>query len=175
MEEQQTKICPLCAETGKAAAKLCPHCRSDLRRSAIRIDVAPWLIWPLLLLFFCGALVVFYRVVYPWQDFASCRNQVVVSSSSMQFGTGERGRYVTTVGTVKNDSDYGWKDVQIEVRYFNQEGKLIDVGIQFISDVIIQPHSESAFRVRTIADQPESLYASHTVSVRTAKDIRRWP
>ena len=93
----------------------------------------------------------------------------------MQFGTGERGRYVTTVGTVKNDSDYGWKDVQIEVRYFNQEGKLIDVGIQFISDVIIQPHSESAFRVRTIADQPESLYASHTVSVRTAKDIRRWP
>jgi hypothetical protein len=128
-----------------------------------------------LLLFFCGALVVFYRVVYPGKDFASCRNQVIIGSSSVQFSAGERGRYVTTVGIIKNDSDCGWKDVQLEVRYFNQDGKLIDVGTQIFSDVVVQPHSESAFRVRTLADQPEPAYASHKVVIRTAKDTRRWP
>ena len=128
-----------------------------------------------MLLFFCGCLIFFYRVAYPGKDFASCRDQVVIISSSMQFGAGERGRYVTTLGTVKNNSDYGWKETQLEVRYFNQDGKLIDVGVQFFPDVIIQPHSESAFRVRMLADQPDSAYASHKVFVRTAKDIRRWP
>jgi hypothetical protein len=175
VEDQQTKICPVCAETVKAVAKKCPFCRADLRSSVIRIDPAPWFSWVFMLLFFCGALIVFYRVAYPGRDFSLCRNQIVVSSSSMQFSAGERGRYVTTVGTINNESDYGWKEVQLEVRYFNRNAKLIDVGVQIFPDIIIQPHSESAFRVRTLADQPESAYASHKVFVRTAKDIRRWP
>ena len=176
MEESQTKICPACAEAVKVTAKLCPFCRSDQRRStALNVKLAPWVAWPFWLLFICGCLIVFYRVAYPGKDFASCRSQVVISSSSMQFSNGERGRYVTTIGTITNISDCGWKDVQLEVRYFNQDGKLIDVGTQYISDLFVQPNSESAFRVRTLADQPDSAYASHKVLVRTAKDIRRWP
>jgi len=93
----------------------------------------------------------------------------------MQFGVDEHRRFITTLGTIKNDSDYGWKEMQIEVRYFNRDGKLVDVGVQSFPDLTVQPHSESAFRVRTLADQPDSAYVTNAVLVRTAKDIRRWP
>jgi hypothetical protein len=176
MEGDSTRTCPSCAETVKAAAKLCPYCRSDLRRSAIRVRVSEWVAWLCLLLFFFGALMLFYRFVRPWEDFTKHRNQVTVSSSSIQFSdAGDRGKFVTTIGTVKNESDWAWKNLQVEVRYFNQEGKLIDVGVQTVSDTIVQPHSESGFRVRTLADQPDSVYVSHKAVVRSAKDERSWP
>jgi hypothetical protein len=127
-------------------------------------------------LVFCGALILFIRVVRPWEDFTKHREEMVVSNSSVQFSDGgERGHYVTTLGTIKNNGSCAWKNVQVEVRYFNQAGKLIDVGVQFVPDVVVQPHSESAFRVRTLADQVESAYASHQVIVRSAKDERCWP
>jgi RNA polymerase subunit RPABC4/transcription elongation factor Spt4 len=34
-ENEQTKVCPLCAETIKAAAKVCPFCRSKQGRYAL--------------------------------------------------------------------------------------------------------------------------------------------
>jgi hypothetical protein len=175
MDGEQTKICPTCAENVKAAAILCPYCRSILRRSSLQIAVPTWVTWLCGALFFGGCLIFFYRVVRPCEDFTKHRDQVVVSASAMQFSYGDRGRYVTTLGTVRNESDWAWKDIQLEVRYFDREGKLIDVGVQSISDVIVQPHCESGFRVRTLADQPNSVYASHKVFVRSAKDERYWP
>jgi hypothetical protein len=116
------------------------------------------------------------RLVRPWEDFTKHREEVAVADSSVQFSeAGESGRYVTTLGTIKNSGECAWKNIQVEVRYFDQAGKLIDVGVQMVPDLVVQPHSESAFRVRTLADQPESIYASHKVVVRTARDERRWP
>lgn len=126
-------------------------------------------------LFIAGSLVIFYRVVHPRKDFAEVRDQVSVISSGRQFSSGEKGRFVTTVGVVSNATAYGWKEAQMEVRYFDQQGRLIDVGVQRLSDVTIQPHSESAFRIRSLADQEENAYASQKVFVRSARDIRRWP
>lgn len=175
MSDQETKTCKVCAETIKAAAKLCPHCRHDQRRGVLNPIHFNWVAWPFLLLIAIGCLTVFSRLVLPGKDFSKVRDQISVTSSSMQFSSGVKGRYITTVGMVSNASNYAWKDVQMEVRYLNQEGKLVDVGSEWFSDVVIQPRSESAFKIRTLADQEESAYASHKVVVRTARDINRWP
>ena len=165
----------MCAESINAAAKLCPHCRTDQRAGAILITFAPWFGIVFWLLIAAGVGIFFYRVLDQGQNFTSVRNQVTVGSSEMQFSDGERGRYITTIGVITNGSDCGWKEVQMEARYFNKQGKLVDVGAQWFSDLVVQPHSESAFRIRTLADQPDEAYASHQVVIRTAKDIKRWP
>ena len=139
------------------------------------ITFAPWFALAIWLLIATGVGIVLHRVLDHGQEFGSVRNLVTVTSSEMQFSNGEKGRYITTVGVITNGSDYGWKEVQLEVRYFDQQGKLIDVGAQWFSDVIVQSHAESAFRIRTIADQSDKTYASHRVMVRTATDIKRWP
>lgn len=173
MTEPDTRICPFCAETIRRAARLCPHCRTLQGRWSAYLGVALALMTLTFLVVVAGGAFVAYRLFNPGKAFAPYRDQFSITTSSRQFSTNERGRYVTTVGTVRNNSDYAWKEVQLEVRYFDQQGKLIDVGNQIISAV--EPHSESAFRVRTLADQPESRYENHKVYVRTGKDINRWP
>lgn len=175
MEDTNIKICRMCAEPIKAMARLCPHCRTDQRQSALTLVVAPWLVFPILLLVGLGGLSLAYRMFDPGKDFAPFKDRFEVVSSSMLFSTNQNELYITTVGTVRNNSDYAWKEVQMEVRYFDRESKLIDVGAQVYSELVVQPRSESAFRVRTRADQPEQAYASHKVFVRSGKDIRRWP
>jgi len=175
MNDPTTKTCRMCAETIKAAARLCPYCRTDQRQSAVIVTIAPWLMGFLLLAFFVGGFSVVYRLFTPGRDFAPFRNQFEIVSSSMQFNQNEKGAWVATVGTIRNNSDYAWKEVQLEARYFDSAGKLIDVGVQTFSDVVVQQHSESAFRIRTIAGQPTNAYASHKVLVRSGRDIRQWP
>jgi hypothetical protein len=175
-QTQNAKTCRMCAETINVAARLCPCCRTDQRKSAVTLMlVVPWLGWLLMLLMGLGVVSLASRMLDPGRDFAPFRDRFEVVSSSMQFSKNEKGQYVTTVGTVRNNSDFAWEDVQMEVRYFDRENKLVDVGAHRFSDVALQPHSESAFRVRVLADQPETDYASHKVYVRSAKDIKRWP
>src|SRR5262245_21129171 len=128
MSDPNTKTCRMCAETINAAARLCPYCRTDQRQSTIIVTIATWLSSLLLLAFFGGAFYFIYHVFTPGKDFAPFRNQFEVVSSSMQFNQNDKGTYVTTVGTVRNNSDQAWKEVQLEVRYFDGTNKLIDVG-----------------------------------------------
>ena len=175
MNDQTEKTCPICAEAIKVAAKRCPYCLSDQRKGAFMIPLVPWLGMALWLMIAVGLAVIFLRVMNPGKDFTTVREQVAITSSELQFSSGEKGRYITTIGVITNGSDCGWKEVQMEARYFNKQGKLVDVGAQWFSELVVQPHSESAFRIRTIADQPDEAYASHQIVIRTAKDIKRWP
>ena len=66
-DESQTKICPLCAETIKAAAKVCPYCQASQKRFALwRKDSLP-LLSAVLFTAFLGAVCIW---VFP-DDVAS--------------------------------------------------------------------------------------------------------
>src|SRR2546423_1231077 len=106
MEDLNNKICWMCAEPINATAKLCPHCRTDQRQSALTVDVAPWLFLPIMLLMGIGGLSLAYRMFDPGKDFAPFKNRFEVVSSSMLFSTNQSELYITTVGTVRNNSDY---------------------------------------------------------------------
>jgi hypothetical protein len=105
------------------------------------------------------------------RDFAEYRNQIRVVTSAMDFSQTDKEPYITTVGLLTNSSEFAWKDVQLEAQYFDDNGKLVDTGIERNLEAVVMPHAETAFRIRTLADKPESSYVSHKIMVRTAKDV----
>jgi hypothetical protein len=51
-------------------------------------------------------------------------------------------------GFITNAGDYPWRVQELEVRFMEGEGKLVDVVHPEISEkFVVQPHQEQAFRV----------------------------
>jgi hypothetical protein len=181
-ENEQTKICPLCAETIRAAAKVCPHCRYWQKKWSLQNPQTTQSIGAFLMLLLITAAVVglgifLSHVIGPKRDFAPYRNQVKVVNSEVNFGMVYSNLTVFVVGVITNQSDYGWKQVGLEARFFDRNGKLIDVipANSEYSPVTVLPHTEAGFKIQRSAAQEESAYASHQIFVRTAKDINAWP
>jgi len=68
-----------------------------------------------------------------------------------------------------------WKNVVIEVQYFDQNGKLIGATAHEDRDLVLLPGGEHAFQVSASRDLPPDEYASQKVFVRDARDAARWP
>jgi hypothetical protein len=95
----------------------------------------------------------------------------------MIFGESQKGKTVAVVGMLQNNSDQAWKDAQVEVRFFDPQGKLIDTetGKDYVYRNTIPPHGEKAFKVYKVVNYPTEKYASYKVFVRFAEDARKFP
>ena len=85
---------------------------------------------------------------------------------------------VSVVGIVTSQSEFAWKNIGLEARLFDKNGKLIDViqaSDSSYSGVVILPHAEAGFKIHSQATKDESEYASHKVFVDTAEDFNAWP
>ena len=128
---------------------------------------------PLIIMAFALApLVLVEHFFDPDRDFAPFHDQIVVTDSQMHYSQTEKGAFIAVVGTIKNNSKFSWKGVELEVQYFDKDGKLIDTTSDREYNATILPQVERAFRIRAQADRPEAAYASHKVFVRAAKDGR---
>jgi len=181
-EDGQSKICPLCAETIKAAAKVCPHCRTWQKKWSFQnpqttqsIAAICWVI--LISVGVIGVGFFFDNLIGNKRDFAPYQNQIAVVNSERSFRIAYSNLTVSVVGVVTNQSDFSWKNVALEAQFFNKAGQLIDV-IQADGDyrgITVISHNEAAFRIEAKAAKPESEYASQQVFIRSAKDIKSWP
>lgn len=170
-EAAETKICPHCAETIKAAAKVCPNCRYWQKTWSLYNPRLLWVLGCVVLTGYSVVMGVFFdSMLGQGRDFAQYRNAIQIVSSTMNFSHTNKDPYITTVGVLTNSSEFGWKDVQLEVQYFDNNGKLIDTGRERDLDIVVMPHSEMAFRIRTVADKAESFYVGHKVFIRAATD-----
>jgi len=175
---EQTKICPLCAETIKAAAKVCPHCRFWLNKWSVR---SPHTMQGISVLFLVLMIVFFGcflgRLFNAGSDFVQYQNQIAVVNSGTSFRVSNSNLMVSVIGVLTNQSTVGWKDIGIEAQFFGTDGKMIDV-IQAEGDyreLTVLPHSEASFKIEGRAIKPEQEYKSTQVFVRTGKDVRSWP
>lgn len=79
---------------------------------------------------------------------------------------------VTTLGELRNDGAFGWENPQLEVRYFDSRGELIDTATDTPYDMTIEPGAVVTFRVRTPAARTKEHYTKHEVLIRTAEGLR---
>jgi len=173
-ENEQTKVCPLCAETIKAAAKVCPFCRASQRRWPF-LTVHD-LIMILTVLFAFAASALLFHLMDHGRTFSPKRDHLEVLHSWMAVQMTEWGtRWSTNVvveGIMTNGSPYAWKvgDLgELEVRFFGPDGKITDTDTISGDEFTILPHSHHSFRFYLDRKSiPE--HASYKIYVRLAKD-----
>jgi ATP-dependent Zn protease len=76
---------------------------------------------------------------------------------------------VTTIGTIHNSSSVCADEIEIELKYLNESGKLVDVVTQPLFGIVVPPGGEVSFRVREDADKPKELYARTEARVVSAE------
>src|SRR5438309_18758 len=124
-EAAETKICPLCAEAIKAAAKVCPYCRKSQRRWAFCTIYDVTAVFALLSLL--GALLLVIAWLNRERTFVPSRDRIEVLNSQFGVDASDSNTNVVVSGVLSNCSPYDWKVDSLEVRFFNKDGKMIDV------------------------------------------------
>jgi hypothetical protein len=147
--DQNVKVCPLCAEPIKAAAKVCPFCCGAQTRLAYWRPYLGLGFSALLLLAFVG-LGCFW--LFPdafrseGRSYAPYRAQLVVARTSLERDQRKPESWLS--GYITNTGNYPWRVQELEVRFMAGEGKLVDVCHPEISEMfVVQPRQERAFRV----------------------------
>ncbi len=176
MESPESKTCRWCAEAIKPAARICPYCGRGTKDIAINIP-APF---DKLLagLFVLGVLAVFCLLLYglrPTRDFAPYQQELRVLESTLRISASTNGDRLVVIGSIRNDSRFAWKSLQLEVQYYDATNAFVDTATQVAWKDEIIPGDTRGFRISSQADQPHSMYASHRVFVRAARDPRSWP
>ena len=178
-ETAETKVCPHCSETIKAAAKVCPNCRYWQKRWSLQNQTVLATLWMLVFFaIFVPIAIALDKMLGPKEQFATYRDDISVISSQFSHRLSESNIMNTVVGTLTNRSNVGWKDVGVEAQFFDKAGKEIDAITVKADDyraVVILPHGEVAFKIEGRAARPEADYDNYKVSVRWAKDVDAWP
>ena len=183
-ETEQTKVCPLCAETIRQAAKVCPHCRQwqphkwTLNNPAFMQSLAA-LVCAISIFGAVSGLGWFLeKLIGPKRDFAPYQNQIGIVSSEVSFRTSGSNLTVFVIGVVTNKTEFAWKNIGLEARLFDRNGKLVDViqtSESSYNGVVVLPHSEAGFKIQSKATKEESEYSTHKIIVGTGKDFAAWP
>jgi hypothetical protein len=168
-ETEQTKVCPLCAETIKAAAKVCPYCRKSQRRWALftRYDLCAMVA----VLLYVGAAILIIFLFQTKRDFGPDREKIRVIETHFAVARDASTTNMVAFGIVTNESEHSWEIGQLEIRYFDRKGKLVGVENE-PEDFTIFPKSDHSFHLDLNASGFLHGYATYEVKVVSAGDPR---
>jgi len=149
-EAAETKVCPFCAETIKAAAKKCPFCNSRLLchallRQELSLGFATLI---------CFAAFVFIGwMAFPESDdftqgrsFSRHRRDLAVTGIDVIVeNRGTNAFYYGVSGFVTNQGAYAWRVKELELTISNNQGA-VDIRHQSLATpFVIQPAQAHAF------------------------------
>ena len=171
-------ICPFCAETIKVAAKLCPHCRQWLTMRSFRHPLVNLLVVgiPMVLVIVFGALALFSsldRLSNPKPNYSEFPDSLRILEVNMNWTVVRGELRVYIAGVLTNTSSVTWKDPEVDCRFFNAKGEMIDAATGF-GHVTVGPKDDTAFRVSITPTAPTNSYTSFKVSISHARNSRGW-
>lgn len=168
MSEGATKRCFFCRKDIDIEARACLHCRQWQGLWGV-------LLYGLILVPLVGMIGVSIWArssILDSEPFTDHRGSLVIVESTMHYGEGPECATISTVGKLRNDGEVPWKDLYLEVRYYDAEGKLIDAITDHDYGSFVAAHGEAAFRLSDKADKPKETYVRHEVIIQSASDGR---
>ena len=160
-ENEPTKVCPLCAETIKAAAKVCPFCRSRQGRfTVLKGELGSAIVTIALLavpIWMSSSLFPDDSDSTSAVDFVRHRGELPVVRTVLEGAEGRQRFWLS--GYVTNKGDRPWRVHKLEVRLLDARGNLLEVQHRPFAKnnaFVVQPNSEHAFRIE-LYGVPNSL------------------
>lgn len=172
MTESLSKTCPLCCEPVHQGARKCPHCQHYLNKWVLAA-YHPLIATSPFLLLFAGSLFWLASVLHRGEDFERYRSQIHATDTQMKFGEASQGSTIAVVGNIQNDSAIPWKDIRLDVLFFDNANKLMDAKMAYTVEVPARDHA--AFKFSQRREFPKEEYHSFIVRVLTARDARSFP
>jgi hypothetical protein len=171
-----SRTCPYCAESIKHAAKVCPRCRQWLTLRSIRNPaINAWVlgfpalaIWALMAMLMLTAVD---RILNPKPDYTAFINSLRVLESQMNWAETSNGPRIYITGILTNQSEIAWRDVELECRFLDAGGRLMDAAHPH-AGLTIQPHDDTAFRATVTPSHPSNDYSSFRLTVATARNTK---
>lgn len=106
------------------------------------------------------------------EPFAKHASELRIVESRMHYNVEGKCSNISTIGKIRNIGGIPWKDLKLEVRYFDAAGNLIDTESSEEFGLVVPAHGESAFRIRAAADKPREVYSSEQVFIKGGRDAR---
>jgi hypothetical protein len=171
-----SRICPWCAENIKREAKVCPRCRQWLTLRSIRNPaVAVWVYgFPHLVVYVAFGILILTtlnRLQNPKPDYTDFVGSLRVLETRMNWADTTSGTRIYITGILTNQSAFAWRDIELECRFFDTSGQLLDAAHAH-AGVTVQPHDDTAFRAVVVPSESTNHYASYAISVNTARNTR---
>lgn len=175
MEETQSKICKMCFMEIDSRAKKCPYCHHWQNKLTIVVHNPAFMmllgIIPMVIVFvFVG--IMFQRMFDKGEDFAPYRDQITITECELMFGHNNEGPTVIVMGKMKNDTTISWKEVQLELRFYDRDNKMVDTDQTLKFSFVAPANDVSTFKVSIPREFAEEQYVSAEARVLSAKDAR---
>lgn len=168
------RACPHCAETISVAAKVCPRCRQWLTWRSLRNPIVNALAigYPMLACF--GGLLFMVttsiqQLFQPRPFYSEVPEPLAVLESWVNWMETTNGPRLYVTGILTNRSEFAWRDVEFECRFFDGSHRMVDAahGRAFMT---VQTRDDAAFRLAVTPGRPQADYQSHQVTVSTARN-----
>lgn len=148
-DQPETKVCAMCAETIKAAAKLCPFCQSRQSRFAFWWYECFAILAALSMVAVAIAAIVWLAPEEKGvggRNFASHRNDLAVFGTTLGRVQARPDFWLT--GFVTNRGEHPWRVHELEVRFLDERDELLDVRRAVPSQAfVVPPRQDHGFRV----------------------------
>ena len=173
--DAERKTCPMCCSEIPAKAKKCPQCLHLQWKLNNYVWLWPTLGMTLMMIPLVAAAFAVSAMFDMGESYEPFKDQIVIVESEVAFGETKTTDTVAVLGTVRNNSPIGWKDVLFQVEFWNAEGKRIDTDQKREHPLTVPASEIVPFKISIRREFPKEQCAKHTVRIVNARDARgRW-